>query len=62
MAKLRSLLKALANTFSMITVPSSVLVLPHDPYNKAAWILLAAGVVIQIAKYYFEYLSEEVAE
>jgi len=56
--KKNSLLKALANTLSMITIPAGVLVLPTDPFNVTAWILLAAGLVIQFVKYYAEYELE----
>ena len=56
--KKSSLLKALANTFSMVTIPAGILALPTNPYDVKAWILLIAGLVVQFIKYWAEYELE----
>mgnify|MGYP000303559924 CR=1 FL=1 len=62
MAKIKALLKTIANVFSMVAVPSSVLRLPSNPYDVSAWILLGVGLAIQFIKYFAEYYLEEVVE
>ena len=56
--KKNSLLKALANAVSMVTIPAGVLAIPTNPFDVGAWVLLICGIAIQFIKYYAEYELE----